>query len=263
MHEADEVKRYIYCLCTADPWLLFSSMHRDGTVAVVGDSRCSRLPGRVPSVSPFLLLPKESWKVCEALLPFLKCSHKSPHLLVRWGSRPCSAPLRHVLRRSPAVYPGGLGIYQDRTPLYINCTEVTHIYTNGSYQLVYQNCTPLFVHTKQVFDYPDLWVQGMSLATEGIAQTKTPHSQIWGLATSVPFFFSPQIRPMGRRGGERRRGGGEGAGIDRQAGLGVRRTREVQSDASDADTAIYLEILWAHRGENTRLIRLHMHSYWL
>lgn len=191
MHEADEVKRYIYCLCTADPWLLFSSVHRDGTVAVVGDSRCSRLPGRVPSVSPFLLLPKESWKVCEALLPFLKCSHKSPHLLVRWGSRPCSAPLRHVLRRSPAVYPGGLGIYQDRTPLYINCTEVTHIYTNGSYQLVYQNCTPLFVHTKQVFDYPDLWVQGMSLATEGIAQTKIPHSQIWGLATSVPFFFFP------------------------------------------------------------------------
>ncbi|XP_036931682.1 uncharacterized protein LOC119006741 isoform X2 [Acanthopagrus latus] len=107
---------------------------------------------------------------------------------------------KHVLRRSPAVYPGGLGIYQDRTPLYINCTEVTHIYTNGSYQLVYQNCTPLFVHTKQ-------------------------------------------IRPMGRRGGERRRGGGEGGGIDRQAGLGVRRTREVQSDAGDADTAIYLEIL--------------------
>lgn len=50
------------------------------------------------------------------------------------------------------MYPEGLGIYQDRMPLYINCTEVTHIYANGSYQLVYQNCTPLFVRTKQVFD---------------------------------------------------------------------------------------------------------------
>lgn len=47
-----------------------------------------------------------------------------------------------------------------------------------------------------------------------------------------------QIRPMGRRGGERRR---EGAGADRRA-LGVRGTREVQGTA-DADTAIYLEIL--------------------
>lgn len=51
--------------------------------------------------------------------------------------------------------------------------------------------------------------------------------------------FLFQIRPMGRRGGERRRG--EGAGADRQA-LGVRGTREVQGTA-DADTAIYLEIL--------------------
>ncbi|KAG7999696.1 hypothetical protein GBF38_000324 [Nibea albiflora] len=85
-------------------------------------------------------------------------------------------------------------------PLYINCTEVTHIYTNGSYQLVYQNCTPLFVHTKQ-------------------------------------------ICPMGRRGGERRRGG-EAGGIDRREALAVRGTREVQSAAvGDAETAIYLEIL--------------------
>ncbi|XP_022061213.2 sialoadhesin [Acanthochromis polyacanthus] len=105
---------------------------------------------------------------------------------------------KRVLSKRPAVYPEGLGIYQDRMPLYINCTEVTHIYTNGSYQLVYQNCTPLFVHTKQ-------------------------------------------IRPMGRRGGERRRGG-EGGGTDRRAGLGVRGVREVQG-ATDAETAIYLEIL--------------------
>ncbi|XP_042346684.1 B-cell receptor CD22 [Plectropomus leopardus] len=107
---------------------------------------------------------------------------------------------KNVLSRRPAVYPEGLGIYQDQMPLYINCTEVTHIYTNGSYQLVYQNCTPLFVHTKQ-------------------------------------------IRPMGRRGGERRRGG-EGGGTDRQVGLGLRGTREVQGTAvADAETAIYLEIL--------------------
>ncbi|XP_068997475.1 sialic acid-binding Ig-like lectin 14 [Embiotoca jacksoni] len=105
-----------------------------------------------------------------------------------------------VPSRCPAVYPAGSGIYKDRMPLYINCTEVTHIYTNGSYQLVYQNCTPHFVHTKQV-------------------------------------------RPMGRRGGERRRGG-EGGGMERPAGLGVRGTREVQGAAAgDAETAIYLEIL--------------------
>ncbi|XP_040900848.1 sialoadhesin isoform X2 [Toxotes jaculatrix] len=107
---------------------------------------------------------------------------------------------KNVLSRHPAVYPEGLGIYQDRMPLYINCTEVTHVYTNGSYQLVYQNCTPLFVHTNQ-------------------------------------------IRPIGRRGGERRRGG-EGVGQDRRAALGVRGTREVQGTAvADAETAIYLEIL--------------------
>ncbi|XP_017279225.1 B-cell receptor CD22 [Kryptolebias marmoratus] len=103
---------------------------------------------------------------------------------------------KRVLRGSPAVYPEGLGIYQDRMPLYINCTEVTHVYTNGSYQLVYQNCTPLFVHTKQ-------------------------------------------SRPMGRRGGERRRD--RDGGIDRQAGVEVRGTREVQE--SDPETAIYVEVL--------------------
>ncbi|XP_059195066.1 sialoadhesin [Centropristis striata] len=103
---------------------------------------------------------------------------------------------KRVLSRRPAVYPEGLGIYQDQMPLYINCTEVTHIYTNGSYQLVYQNCTPLFVHTKQ-------------------------------------------IRPMGRRGGERRRGG-EGGGMERR----VRGLREVQGPGvADPETAIYLEIL--------------------
>ncbi|XP_029361005.1 B-cell receptor CD22 isoform X2 [Echeneis naucrates] len=107
---------------------------------------------------------------------------------------------REVLKRHAAVYPEGVGIYQDRMPLYINCTEVTHIYTNGSYQLVYQNCTPFFVHSKQ-------------------------------------------MRPMARRGGERRRGG-ETAGTDTRAASGVRGTREVQGNAvADAETAIYLEIL--------------------
>ncbi|KAM8870024.1 LOW QUALITY PROTEIN: sialic acid-binding Ig-like lectin 5 [Spinachia spinachia] len=110
--------------------------------------------------------------------------------------------VKHGLSRRPAVYPEGMGIYQDQMPLYINCTEVTHIYTNGSYQLVYQNCTPNFVRTKQ-------------------------------------------IRPMGRRGGEKRRSRGpEDRGGDRQVGLGVGATREVQSTSgADAETAIYLEIL--------------------
>lgn len=54
------------------------------------------------------------------------------------------------------MYPEGTEISQDQMPLYINCTEVTHIYTNGSYQLVYQNSTPLFVHTKQVLYYDDI-----------------------------------------------------------------------------------------------------------
>ncbi|XP_037642107.1 sialoadhesin isoform X1 [Sebastes umbrosus] len=113
---------------------------------------------------------------------------------------------KHVLSRHPAVYPEGLGIYQDQMPLYINCTEVTHIYTNGSYQLVYQNCTPLFVHSKQI---------------------------------------RPMGRRGGERRREGGGGGGDGGGgMDRRAGLGVRGLREVQSSAGgDADTAIYLEIL--------------------
>ncbi|KAJ0066602.1 hypothetical protein NL108_015646, partial [Boleophthalmus pectinirostris] len=56
---------------------------------------------------------------------------------------------KRMLRHHLAAYPENLGIYQDRMPLYINCTEVTHIYTNGSYQVVYQNSTPCFVQTKQ------------------------------------------------------------------------------------------------------------------
>ncbi|KTG38264.1 hypothetical protein cypCar_00042284 [Cyprinus carpio] len=51
--------------------------------------------------------------------------------------------------RPPAVRPELLGFYQERTPLYINCSEVTNVYSNGSYQLIYQNCTPLFVRSKQ------------------------------------------------------------------------------------------------------------------
>lgn len=54
-----------------------------------------------------------------------------------------------ALRGRPAVCPAELGLYRGRTPLYINCTEVTNVYSNGSYQLVYQNCTPLFVRAKQ------------------------------------------------------------------------------------------------------------------
>ncbi|XP_047214583.1 sialoadhesin [Girardinichthys multiradiatus] len=107
---------------------------------------------------------------------------------------------RHMLRRHQAVYPEGLGIYQNRMPLYINCSEVTHVYNNGSYQLVYENSTPVFVHTKQT-------------------------------------------RPMGRRGGEKRRGR-EVGGRERGHGVGIRGTREVQSASpADPETAIYVEIL--------------------
>lgn len=127
-------------------------IYRDGIFDVVGNTCCGHLPGFIPSVSLFLLPPKKSWKVCEANWHFKR--------LIQFVmpascdvSVTCSAPLRQVLSRHPAMYPGGLGIYQDQTPLYINCTEVTHIYTNGSYQLVYQNCTPVFVHTKQVCYY--------------------------------------------------------------------------------------------------------------
>ncbi|XP_018582403.1 myelin-associated glycoprotein isoform X2 [Scleropages formosus] len=57
---------------------------------------------------------------------------------------------KHMLKyRHPSVYPGNLGVYHYHSPIYINCSEVTHIYTNGSYQLVYQNCTPIFVQNKQ------------------------------------------------------------------------------------------------------------------
>ncbi|XP_061530577.1 sialoadhesin isoform X6 [Phycodurus eques] len=91
--------------------------------------------------------------------------------------------------------PSGPGPYQARMPVYINCSEVSHVYTNGSYQLLYQNCTPRFVRTKQ-------------------------------------------LRPMGRRGGERRRGGPRG-GVDTQV-----TTREEQGvTAADPESAIYLEVL--------------------
>lgn len=65
-----------------------------------------------------------------------------------------------------------------------------------------------------------------------------------------------QVCPMGRRGGGRRRrrgrrtrrGGGAGGdvGVDRIGGLGVQEIREEDDRAvADAETAIYLEILWA------------------
>ncbi|XP_028837185.1 myelin-associated glycoprotein isoform X2 [Denticeps clupeoides] len=90
------------------------------------------------------------WMMVAAL-----CSGLSLLLLisvVAWCRRRRTEPgLGHAMNHhATAVYPGDVGIYQDHRPLYINCTEVTHIYTNGSYQLVYQNCTPCFVRSKQV-----------------------------------------------------------------------------------------------------------------
>ncbi|XP_052473752.1 sialoadhesin isoform X1 [Carassius gibelio] len=57
---------------------------------------------------------------------------------------------RVMAYRPPAVHPELQGLYQERMPLYINCSEVTNVYSNGSYQLIYQNCTPLFVRSKQM-----------------------------------------------------------------------------------------------------------------
>ncbi|XP_077453811.1 sialoadhesin isoform X2 [Stigmatopora argus] len=90
---------------------------------------------------------------------------------------------------------GKTGPCQTRGPVYINCSEVTHVYTNGSYQLLYQNCTPCFIRNKQV-------------------------------------------RPMGRRGGERRRGGPPGAPEIRVPPREVR-----EAPAADLESAIYLEVL--------------------
>ncbi|TWW80113.1 sialic acid-binding Ig-like lectin 5 isoform X2 [Takifugu flavidus] len=118
---------------------------------------------------------------------------------------------KEILNRDPVMYPGGTGISTDQMSLYINCTEVTHIYTNGSYQLVYQNSTPLFVHTKQV----------CPMGRRGGERRR-------------------------RRQQTRRRGGAGGGdvGVDRIGGLGVREIREEDGRAvADAETAIYLEIL--------------------
>ncbi|XP_049586616.1 sialic acid-binding Ig-like lectin 5 isoform X3 [Syngnathus scovelli] len=54
--------------------------------------------------------------------------------------------VKHMLSGRPS----GAGLYQAHMPVYINCSEVSHVYTNGSYQLLYQNCTPRFVRNKQV-----------------------------------------------------------------------------------------------------------------
>ncbi|XP_076869294.1 sialoadhesin [Brachyhypopomus gauderio] len=71
-------------------------------------------------------------------------------ILVLWGCRAGRSRRRRVAAYGPPVFPDSVNIYQDHIPLYINTSEVSHIYTNGSYQLVYQNCTPYFVRSKQV-----------------------------------------------------------------------------------------------------------------
>ncbi|XP_034030033.1 sialoadhesin [Thalassophryne amazonica] len=114
----------------------------------------------------------------------------------------CKKAGKNVMSPHRAKYHRELGIYQERTPLYINCTEVTHIYTNGSYQLVYQNCTPFFVRSKQV----------------------RPIGRIGGE----------------RRLAERRRRAERG-GVENQMGLGVGREVDT-SVPDAAETAIYLEI---------------------
>ncbi|TRY53690.1 hypothetical protein DNTS_024430 [Danionella cerebrum] len=52
-------------------------------------------------------------------------------------------------RRRSILPPESLHSSQERH-VYLNLSEVTHIYTNGSYQLIYQNCTPRFVRSTQM-----------------------------------------------------------------------------------------------------------------
>lgn len=74
---------------------------------------------------------------------------------------------------------------------------------------------------------------------------------------------------MGRRGGERRRRrrrtrrggrGGGGVGVDRIGGLEVREIREEDDRAvADAETAIYLEILWEDLSKLLHCFAAHSH----
>ncbi|KAK1806627.1 hypothetical protein P4O66_005131, partial [Electrophorus voltai] len=123
---------------------------------------------------------------------------------------------RVVACRSP-VFPDSVNIYQDHIPLYINCSEVTHIYTNGSYQLIYQNCTPCFVHSKQAVEavYP-------------------------GVKDSLDSLSSFQIHKRQRRGARRQRPHQERD----QAIPADERERDRQlPSATDIDTAVYVEVI--------------------
>lgn len=127
----------------------FLSLHRDTLLIDGVHTCCSHMLGFAASVGLLLLLllPQKCKKVDDKIDPF--------NVLFRYKFKVflSSLHLREILNHDPVMYPGGTGISPDQMSLYINCTEVTHIYTNGSYQLVYQNSTPLFVHTKQVFYY--------------------------------------------------------------------------------------------------------------
>lgn len=126
----------------------FLSSHRDTLLIDGVDTCCSHMLGFVASVGLLLLLlPKKSQKVHGKIVPY------NVLFMYKFKVFLSSVHLREILNHDTVMYPGGTGISPDQMSLYINCTEVTHIYTNGSYQLVYQNSTPLFVHNKQVFYY--------------------------------------------------------------------------------------------------------------
>lgn len=59
-----------YCFklyfCT-DPLMLFLFRYRNSAFDVVGDTCCGHVLGHISYPSYFLLLPKESWKVSEAI----------------------------------------------------------------------------------------------------------------------------------------------------------------------------------------------------
>ncbi|KAK6469959.1 sialic acid-binding Ig-like lectin 5 isoform X1 [Huso huso] len=56
---------------------------------------------------------------------------------------------RHFIHQPRMYSLCDTSIYQESSPLYMNCTEANPIYTNGSYQILYENCTPSFVRTQQ------------------------------------------------------------------------------------------------------------------
>ncbi|XP_015224208.2 myelin-associated glycoprotein isoform X1 [Lepisosteus oculatus] len=86
------------------------------------------------------------WKILPAVVVLI-CLSALSILIVTWRCK--KRRRRHVLNYHRPYIPRNLDIYQESTPLYMNYNLADNIYTNGSYQMLYENCTPCFVRTKQ------------------------------------------------------------------------------------------------------------------